>query len=100
MTDSPVDTAADSPVDAEEVEHVAALARVDLEDADVEVFTEQFKDILAYFDTLEDVPAVETEPDLTNVLRPDAIRDSLSQEDATANAAESEDGKFKGPRVS
>ena len=90
----------DSPVDAEEVEHVASLARVDLDDAEVEAFTEQFQDILAYFETLEAVPEVETEPDLTNVMRPDEIRESLDRDVALSNAPDAEDGKFKGPRVS
>ena len=90
----------DSPVDAEDVEHVASLARVDLDEAELEAFTAQFREILEYFETLEEVPAVESEPDLTNVLREDEIRQSLSREDALANAAEEEDGQFKGPRVS
>ena len=33
-------------------------------------------------------------------MRPDEQRDSLSQEEALQNAPESEDGHFKGPRVS
>jgi aspartyl-tRNA(Asn)/glutamyl-tRNA(Gln) amidotransferase subunit C len=90
----------DSPVAAADVEHVADLARVDLDEADVEVFTEQFREILEYFEALDEVPEVEAEPDLVNVMREDEIRDSLSQEAALENAAETEDGRFKGPRVS
>ena len=90
----------DSPVDAEDVEHVADLARVDLDPEDVEVFTAQFRDILEYFEALDEVPEVEAEPELVNVMREDEVRDSLSQEDALANAEETEDGRFKGPRVS
>ncbi|UWG47936.1 Asp-tRNAAsn/Glu-tRNAGln amidotransferase C subunit [Halanaeroarchaeum sp. HSR-CO] len=90
----------DSPVDAEEVRHVASLARVDLDDDEVATFTSQFQDILAYFDALDEVPAVEAEPDLVNVMRDDEIRESLSQEAALENAEETEDGRFKGPRVS
>ncbi len=33
-------------------------------------------------------------------MRPDETRDGLSQEEALSNAAETEDGFFKGPRVS
>jgi len=87
-------------VDPEEVRHVADLARIDLDDAEVERFTERFADVLEYFETLEEVPEVESEADLANVMRPDEVRDSLSQEDALANAPESEDGYFKGPKVS
>jgi len=87
-------------VDEAEVEHVADLARVNLDPGDAERFVEQFVDILEAFDTLDDVPAVDRDADLTNVMRPDEQRDSLSQEDALANATESEDGYFKGPNVS
>jgi aspartyl-tRNA(Asn)/glutamyl-tRNA(Gln) amidotransferase subunit C len=90
----------DSPVDSEEVRHVADLARVDLADAEVEEFAGQFADILSYFDTLDDVPEIEADEDLVNVMRPDEIREGLSQEEALRNAAETEAGQFKGPRVS
>ncbi|WP_049894202.1 Asp-tRNA(Asn)/Glu-tRNA(Gln) amidotransferase subunit GatC [Salinarchaeum sp. Harcht-Bsk1] len=87
-------------VDEDEVEHVASLARVDLDEGDAERFVEQFADILEAFDALDEVPAVDRDADLTNVMRPDEERDSLDQEEALANAPESEDGFFKGPNVS
>ncbi|MFD1587421.1 Asp-tRNA(Asn)/Glu-tRNA(Gln) amidotransferase subunit GatC [Halorientalis brevis] len=90
----------DSAVDPEEVRHVASLARVDLEEDEVDRFTEQFADILASFERLDEVPETEAEPDLTNVMRPDEERECLSQEEALQNAPESEAGYFKGPKVS
>jgi aspartyl-tRNA(Asn)/glutamyl-tRNA(Gln) amidotransferase subunit C len=90
----------DSSVDSEEVRHVAELARVDLSDEEVEEFTAQFADILSYFDTLDEVPEVESEEELVNVMRPDEVREGLTQEAALRNAAETEEGQFKGPRVS
>jgi len=87
-------------VDPEEVEHVADLARIDLAEEDVELFVEQFADILAHFETLDAVPEVEPEPDLTNVMRPDETHECLDRQQALRNAAETEDGHFKGPRVS
>ena len=87
-------------VDDEEVRHVASLARIDLEEAEIERFTEQFGDILEYFEALEEVPEVEREAELTNVMRPDEIREGLTQEEALRNAPETEDGYFKGPNVS
>jgi len=87
-------------VDHEEVEHVASLARVDLDDEEVERFATQFDDILSYFEALDEVPAVEPEHELDNVFRPDEVREGLTQEEALANAPETEDGKFKGPKVS
>jgi aspartyl-tRNA(Asn)/glutamyl-tRNA(Gln) amidotransferase subunit C len=87
-------------VDHEEVEHVASLARVDLDEAEVERFAAQFDDILSYFEALDEVPEVEPEAELDNVFRPDEVREGLSQEEALANAPETEDGYFKGPKVS
>jgi aspartyl-tRNA(Asn)/glutamyl-tRNA(Gln) amidotransferase subunit C len=87
-------------VDPDEVRHVAALARVDLDDEEVERFAAQFADVLDYFDALEEVPEIEAEAELTNVFRPDEVREGLTQEEALANAPESEEGFFKGPKVS
>jgi len=88
------------PVDRADVERVADLARVELSEDDLEAFTEQFQEILEYFDALEEVPDVEAEPDLVNVMREDEVRESLSRDAALQNATETEDGRFKGPRVS
>ena len=90
----------DNAVDPDEVRHVAELARVDLEDDEVERFTEQFADILDAFEALDEVPEVEREEDLANVMRPDEVEECLSQEEALQNAPESEAGQFKGPKVS
>jgi aspartyl-tRNA(Asn)/glutamyl-tRNA(Gln) amidotransferase subunit C len=90
----------ESDVDPEEVEHIADLARVNLDAAERERFTEQFADILSYFETLDAVPEVEPDAELTNVMRPDEIAESLDRDEALENAPDSEDGFFKGPNVS
>ena len=87
-------------VDAATVRHVASLARVDLDDDEVERFADQFAEILGYFEALEDVPDVDGEPDLVNVMRPDEVTEGLTQAEALRNAPETEDGRFTGPRVS
>lgn len=87
-------------VSPDEVRHIAKLARIDLGDDEVERFTAQFEDILEAFEALDEVPSVERDADLTNVLRPDATHDSLSRDEVLRNAPETEDGRFKGPNVS
>lgn len=87
-------------VSPDEVRHIATLARIDLGDDEVERFTAQFEDILEAFEALDEVPSVERDAELTNVLRPDETRDSLSRDDVLRNAPETEDGRFKGPNVS
>jgi len=88
-------------VDAEDVEHVAELARVSVTDDGAERFVDEFNDVLGYFETLEDVPDdVEAEDDFENVTRADEPKPSLSQDEALRNADEKEDGYFVGPTVS
>ena len=94
------DTGGAADVDDEEVRHVASLACVDLEEPEVERFAAQFADILEYFEALEEVPDVDADAELANVMRPDEIRGGLTQEEALRNAPETEDGYFVGPRVS
>jgi aspartyl-tRNA(Asn)/glutamyl-tRNA(Gln) amidotransferase subunit C len=90
----------ETPVDAAEVEHVAELARVDLDTEEVDAFAAQFAEILEYFDALDEVPEVDADEELVNVMRTDEVEESLDQADALENAPETEDGFFKGPRVS
>jgi len=90
----------DDAVDPDEVRHVASLARVDLDDEAVERFASQFVDILDAFESLDEVPEVDHEADLANVMRTDEVEDSLDQDEALANAPETEAGFFKGPKVS
>lgn len=83
-----------------DVEHIADLARIDLNEGEAEEFVEEFNDILTYFDALDEVPDdVEHEDDLENVVRKDEVRPSLPQEQALRNASETEDGYVRGPRV-
>ncbi len=87
-------------VDEAEVRHIASLARIELDEGEIEQFTEQFGEILEYFEALEDVPELESDADLTNVMRSDEVQEGLTQEEALRNAPETEDGYFKGPNVS
>lgn len=90
----------DHAVDPDEVEHIADLARVELSAEERERFAQQFGEILAAFEALDEVPETDSEPELTNVMRADEVRESLDQSEALDNAEETEDGQFKGPRVS
>ena len=86
-------------VDPAAVRHVAGLARVDLAEDEVEAFAAQFAAVLDYFETLDEVPEVESDPDLANVLRTDEVRAGLTQNEALRNAPDTEDGYFEGPPV-
>ena len=87
-----------------EVEQVAQLARLELSEQGRDVFTDQLRPILAFMDQLravktEQVPQTASVSDQTNVLRSDEPRPSLSQDQALANAPESEDGFFVVPKI-
>lgn len=90
----------DPVVDVAEVEHVAELARVRLAEGETEAFADQFAEILEYFEALDEVPDLDREEDLVNVMREDEVEEGLTREEALSNAAETEDGFFKGPKVS
>lgn len=85
---------------AEEVLHIAHLARVALTDADVERFTQQLSSILDQFAALTAVDTEGLEPTahplpLSNVMRADLVAPSLSQAEALANAPVQEEGFFR-----
>lgn len=87
------------PVVADDVRHVAGLARIALQEEDIEAFRAEFEEILEHFDRLEEVPHVARDGDLENVLRADEARASLERAAAMRNAPAEEEGYFKGPPV-
>ena len=87
-----------------EVLHVAQLARLEIDDADVDRFAGQIGTILEYVDTLKQVdttgvPATSHAITLTNAFREDEEQDHLDPQAALANAPEKEDGAFVVPKV-
>jgi|AP95_1055475.scaffolds.fasta_scaffold329700_2 aspartyl-tRNA(Asn)/glutamyl-tRNA(Gln) amidotransferase subunit C len=87
-------------VDAETVKHISELAKIDLEDEEVEIFTRQFKQIISYFDILDEVPEIEIQLDVKNVLRNDKKENSLPREEVFQNIDETtKKDYFKGPKV-
>lgn len=84
----------------EQVRHVAELARLGMSDEEMERLTGELTKILDYIDQLEALDTSTVEPTaqvggLTDVLREDAVRDSLPVDAALANAPASDDGYFK-----
>ncbi|TXK79604.1 Asp-tRNA(Asn)/Glu-tRNA(Gln) amidotransferase subunit GatC [Paenibacillus sp. N3.4] len=87
-----------------DVEHVAKLARLDLNETEKEQFTEQLNAILQYAEQLNQlntdgvVPTSHAMP-LVNVMREDVAKPSLPIEKVLLNAPDHEDGQFKVPAV-
>lgn len=85
-------------VSEEDVQHIADLARVTLEDDEIEEYISQMDDVLDRFETLDEVDVTAEDNDqLENIVRPDVIDESLSQEEALSNAEKTKDGYFEGP---
>lgn len=88
----------------EEVLYVAHLARLDLDDASIERFSQQVGSILEYVDQLNQVDtdgirATSHAIDLTNAFREDAEKLHLDRETVLANAPQQEEGSFTVPKV-
>jgi aspartyl-tRNA(Asn)/glutamyl-tRNA(Gln) amidotransferase subunit C len=88
----------------DEVLHVATLARLSLSPAEIELFTRQLNDILAYVEKLQEldtegVPPLAHVIPVFNVFRQDAVEPCLDREAALGNAPAQEDGAFLVPRI-
>lgn len=88
----------------DEVRHVARLARLALTDDEVEALAPQLSDILGLAEQVGEVAADEVPPTthpfgLTNVVRPDERRPSLSRERVLAGAPAVEQDRFAVPRI-
>jgi aspartyl-tRNA(Asn)/glutamyl-tRNA(Gln) amidotransferase subunit C len=90
----------------EQVAAVAALANLELDPAEVDLFARQLGDILAYADEVQQVDTTGVPPTASIVTRyasdrPDEVRAMLDRDEALANAPDPAPGAgfFKVPRV-
>ncbi len=87
-----------------EVEHIAALARLQLSTAEKQQYAAQLSDILDYAEKLEELDTEHIPPTASVLevplrLREDQARPGLSQEKVLENAKDTQDGEFKVPPV-
>lgn len=87
-----------------DVEHVAKLARLELTDAEKELYTKQLGDVLKYIDQMNEVDTSNVKPmtqviDFVNVMREDKVVYEQTKEQLMANAPEEENGFFKVPKI-
>ncbi len=88
----------------EEVEHIAALARINISEEEKTLFTEQFNTILEYFELLAELDTDAVAPatpgiNLATPFRTDTVKPSLTAEEALKNASKTERGFFKAPKI-
>ncbi|PTL39222.1 Asp-tRNA(Asn)/Glu-tRNA(Gln) amidotransferase subunit GatC [Alkalicoccus saliphilus] len=91
-------------ISKEQVRHVADLARLQLQEEEVEHLGSQLDDIISAAERLNELDTVNIKPtshvvDVRNVMREDEVKPSLSQEDVLKNAPAQQDGQIKVPSV-
>ncbi|MFV0286206.1 MAG: Asp-tRNA(Asn)/Glu-tRNA(Gln) amidotransferase subunit GatC [Demequina sp.] len=93
-----------SSLERSDVARLAALARIDMSDGDLDRLSGQLAVIVDAVAKVaevagEDVPATSHPIPLSNVHRIDEVRPSLAQAAALAAAPDAEDGRFRVPQI-
>jgi aspartyl-tRNA(Asn)/glutamyl-tRNA(Gln) amidotransferase subunit C len=91
-------------ISPEQVRHVAKLARLALDEAQLDRFAGQLEPILEYVAHIGEVDVANVEPmahavPLANVLRDDVVGPSLPRAKVLQNAPETDGAFFKVPKV-
>lgn len=91
-------------ISRDEVRHLADLARIDLDDTELDHLAPQLSVILESIASISavaatDIPAMSHPVPLTNVFRADEVRPSLTAEQALSGAPASEQQRFMVPRI-
>ncbi len=86
----------------EEIQHIAGLARISLNEKEIEQYQKSLSDILDYFAELQKLDTENVEPighitGMENVFKKDLVSDfgSIGKENILKNAPEEKDGYIK-----
>jgi len=87
-----------------DVKYIASLARIHLQDDEIQQLTRDLENILQYVTKLSSLDVRQIEPTthvvpLKNVSRPDLVKPSLKPNIALGIAVEQHQGAFKVPKV-
>jgi aspartyl-tRNA(Asn)/glutamyl-tRNA(Gln) amidotransferase subunit C len=88
----------------DDVAHVAHLARLDITDEELDLYTEQLAAVLEHAADVEaldtsGVPPTAHPLPISNVLRDDVVEPSIDRDEVLAQAPAVEDGRFRVPRI-
>ena len=91
-------------VTKKDVEYIAGLAKLTFKEEELEKFTGQLNEILAYVEKLNELDTTNVEPlshpiEGSNVFREDVVKPSLDREEALRNAPDRSELFFKVPKV-
>lgn len=88
----------------EEVAHLARLSRLELKDEELDHFADQLDVIIGAVARVgeiaaDDIPPTSHPLPLTNVMRPDVVRPSLTPQEALSGAPAAEEQRFRVPQI-
>ncbi len=91
-------------VTRKDVEYIAKLARLEMNESEVENYTGQMNQILEYMDKLNELDTENVEPlshpvENVNVFREDLLKNTTSREEALKNAPKADEEFFKVPKI-
>ena len=90
-------------ISKDEVQHVARLARLGIDESETALFSAQLSHILTYFDALKEVSAPvqssSTTCSIHHAFREDTRQVSLPRERALMNAPDADGGYFQVPKI-
>ena len=91
-------------ISRDDVAHLAKLARIDMNDAELDHLAKEMDVILGAVARVQEVARADVPPTshpipVNNVFRADVVRPSLTQEEAVSGAPAKVDGRFKVPQI-
>jgi aspartyl-tRNA(Asn)/glutamyl-tRNA(Gln) amidotransferase subunit C len=93
-----------SRISADQVKHVAHLARLAITEDEATRFTQQLDKIITYAEQLNELDTENVEPtshvlEIKNVMREDNAKPGLPNEQVLKNAPDHQDGQIKVPPI-
>ena len=93
-----------STITKEQVNHIAHLSRLEIQEDEVDGCIEKLEKVVDLFNELNSVDTENIKPtyhvlDLVNVFREDVAQEGMNREEVLKNSKETEAGQFKVPTI-
>ena len=93
-----------STITKEQVNHIAHLSRLEIQEDEVDGDIEKLEKVVDLFNELNSVDTENIKPtyhvlDLVNVFREDVAQEGMNREEVLKNSKETEAGQFKVPTI-
>ena len=93
-----------STITKEQVNHIAHLSRLEIQEEEVDGYIEKLEKVVDLFNELNSVDTENIKPtyhvlDLVNVFREDVAQEGMNREEVLKNSKETEAGQFKVPTI-